>query len=219
MKLFVINGSPRGEKSNTKILQERFLRGYKSIKENDEIVFCNLNQTSLHKENAVVFEDSDIVFLGYPLYADSMPGVVKAFIEELKPATKTKKILFLVQSGFPESIHCEATANYMEKLAKRLKLDSAGVIVKPGAEGIQTMPPQMTKKLFNNLEKLGVIFAKTGCLDPVTLRKIRGVRKYSFLMLPVYFVMKLTGLIDFHWNTILKKNKAFEKRFDQPYLK
>lgn len=222
MKLVIFNGSPRGEQSNTKILLEQFLRGFTQTPGNSHEEYY-LIHTKEHSSYARIFHESEAVLLAFPLYTDAMPGIVKAFIEELAPKSGLqesevqKKLLFLVQSGFPEAIHLAAVEQYLLKLARRLGYESPGAIIKGGAEGIQTMPPQMTRKLFSQLNALGEIFGRTGVLNGELLKQVRGMERFPVWMFPVIYLMKWLGLMDNYWNSQLKENKAFERRFDRPY--
>jgi multimeric flavodoxin WrbA len=226
MKLTVFNGSPRGEKSNTRILLEQFLNGFTQTPGNS-FEEHYLIHTTEHLRFAEAFQKSEAVLLAFPLYTDAMPGIVKAFIEELKPkgapagnsptAITKKKILFMVQSGFPEAIHSVAVEKYLIKLARRLECECAGVIVKGGAEGIQSMPAKMTQKLFTQFSMLGAAFGESGKLDENILKVIRGINRFPVFMLPLFYLIKLTGIMDSYWNGKLKENNAFKQRFDRPY--
>ncbi|HEX3048357.1 MAG TPA: NAD(P)H-dependent oxidoreductase, partial [Bacillota bacterium] len=168
MKLVMFNGSPRGEAGNTRILLEQFAKGFVTNQGNSVEEYY-LKKTAEHFRYAEIFQESEAVLLAFPLYTDAMPGLVKAFIEMLRPVEfsseapdQKKIIIFLVQSGFPEAIHCATIAKYLKKLARRLGCECGGVIIKGGVEGIQAMPPQMTRKLFGQFSTLGEIFGKAG---------------------------------------------------------
>lgn len=79
------------------------------------------------------------------------------------------------------------------------------------------MPPSMTKKLYLNFEKLGENFAKTGKFDLAIQHKLKQPYRMSKLRIFTFKLMSLTGLTNFYWNSNLKKNNAFEQRFDKPY--
>jgi multimeric flavodoxin WrbA len=223
MKLVVFNGSPRGESSNTKILLEQFLEGFQAAGHTDET--HSLKNIKEHPKYAELFFEVDAVLLAFPLYTDAMPGIVKAFIDELSlhrvPAgvetVAPKSIIFLVHSGFPEAKHSALIAAYLVKLAKRLNYECPGVMIKGGSEGIQQLPEKATKKLFGQLYQLGLCYGQTGKLDPHLLKELRGMEKIPPVMLPVLWIFKAFGLFDREWNRELKENGAFEKRFDQPY--
>jgi hypothetical protein len=222
MKLVIFNGSPRGEKGNTKILLEHFLRGFMQTPGNLYEEYYLLH-TREHEYHARIFNESEAVLLAFPLYTDAMPGIVKAFIEELAPYPESPqpesrpKLLFLVQSGFPEAIHLETLGRYLAKLAGRLGYECPGVIIKGGVEGIQIMPPKMTRKLFHQMFTLGESFGRTGSLDSKILEKMRSMKRFPLWIFPVLYLMKWFGLMDFYWNQTLKENNAFSRRFDRPY--
>lgn len=220
MKLAIINGSPRYKKSNSTLLINQFLSRYNKIIPEDVSVHYLVNQ-QVRDEAVNAFMVSDQIILIFPLYTDCMPGIVKEFLENIAQLNKDdiggKKIGFIVQSGFPESIHSVAVEHYFEKLAKRLQCEYLGTVIKGGVEGIQIMPPFMTKKLFAQFEILGEYFAKNSAFSPQIIEKLRKPYKMSPLRRTLFSMMAKTGLTNFYWNSNLKKNGAFEKRFDKPY--
>ena len=148
MKLALFNGSPRYKKSNSKILLEHFLKGYNRINP-EQVPVHYLARYKEEETYRIAFQQADAVLIIFPLYTDSMPGIVKQFFEslvasEIQPG---KKIGFIVQSGFPEAVHSIYVERYLKKLTQRLKGEYLGTVIKGGVEGIQIMPPWMTKKL------------------------------------------------------------------------
>ncbi len=222
MKLVVFNGSPRREKGNSRILLDKFLQGFESSGQTFEIYY--LKDLEEHQRYAELFFQAHAVLLVFPLYTDAMPGMVKAFIDELKiqrPASgetgSPKQLFFLVHSGFPEAKHSALISRYLLKLAKRLGYDCPGVIVKGGSEGIQDMPARATEKLFHQFYQLGLIYGRTGKLDPLVMEKIRGMEEIPWYLLPLLWMLQVTGLLNFMFNKELKKHGSFEKRYDRPY--
>jgi multimeric flavodoxin WrbA len=221
MKLAIFNGSPRGEKSNTRILVDEFLKGFIIDESNSyELEYlCNVKEQDKFVQ---MFKTADSVICAFPLYTDSMPGIVKEFIESLsvfKNGKNNPKIGFIVQSGFPEGIHTKAVEKYFIKLAWRLKCEYLGTVRKGGVEGIKAMPPAATKKLFKKFQELGEHFGRTGKFKQEIIDKLSKPDKFnSLLICPVVALLKITGLLDMHWNKVLKQNNAFEKRYDKPYL-
>ena len=220
MKLVIFNGSPRYKKSNSKILIEHFLNGYNKIYSTPIPVhyLANRKQKDEQKE---IFQQSEIVIIVFPLYTDCMPGIVKEFFEsivELK-LTSSKKIGFVVQSGFPEAIHSIYIERYLEKLTKRMQCEYLGTIIKGGVEGIQIMPPTMTKKLFGRFERLGEHFAKNEEFSPEIKKILRKPFKLSPVRVFLFSLISRTGLTNFYWNSNLKKHNAFSNRFDKPFQK
>ncbi len=220
MRLLVFNGSPRGKGSNTRVLLEHFLNGFMETPGNThEIVY--LNRVKKQNEFVKLFREADHVLLAFPLYTDAMPATVKTFIESLQPLcglNKNKTIGFIVQSGFGEAIHSRYVERYLQKLATRLGCRYTGTIVRGGGEGIKEMPPIMTRGLFTSFHELGSIFGETGIFDESVMRRLTKGERYSPLAKLLLTVMTAFGLTDSYWNRQLKKNGAYEKRYDRPYL-
>lgn len=218
MRLLEINGSPRGRKSNTRLLMEAFNRGLVESggAEPDTLYLASRKQRG---ETLERLKEHDSIFLAFPLYTDAMPGIVKEFIDSLKEENhlEGKTVLFLVQSGFPESIHSEYVARYLFKLTERLGMNTPGVIIRGGVEGIQMMPPAWTKKLFREFHDLGRVYHTEGILDPDICKRLARPRRLGPGRKLFYRIGAVTGLANFYWNMKLKEHDAFEKRFDRPY--
>ncbi len=227
MKLTIFNGSPRGKRSNTKILMDHFCKGF-----NDAAAEVNTEENSLKvnvaylvhrdemEEFLELFEEADKVILAFPLYTDSVPGIVKYFIEQLEPLCGRENnpdMGFVVQSGFPEAVHSRAVEKYLEKLARRLGCKYLGTVIKGGVEGIQVQPPRMTQKLFDSFYGLGVHFGKTGAFDEAIIRELVKWERLPGWALVLLRFLALTGIANMYWNTQLKKNNVFSERSSRPY--
>lgn len=217
-RLTIFNGSPRGRKGNTPLLMEQFLKGFTSLEgRNGEIYHLNHLRDAASFPQA--FAEAECVWLGFPLYTDAMPGIVKAFIETLAPfqgRAGNPPIGFLVQSGFPEAAHSRFVERYLQKLAQRLGSPYLGTIVKGGAEGTRSMPENMTQNLFAALEQLGRTFGETGQLDPDLLRSLAKPERYPAYMAPLFKVFLKLPVARSNWDGQLKQNGAYERRFAQP---
>lgn len=215
MRLLILNGSPRPARSNTKILLGHFDDGFSSVADNRSVTL-ELLRPSHRAEALATFFDYDAVLLAFPLSIDAMTSVVKEFIESLGerplPATRPK-LLFLVQSGFPEATHTAPVARYLERLAERLGCGCVGVMRRGGVEGIQQYPAWMTRKLLRRFRDLGSQFGHSGTLDRRELAHLAGPERVPRLML------KLGTWISHYllWNKALGENGTFARRFDTPY--
>ncbi len=169
----------------------------------------------------MLFSDSENVIIVFPLYTDSMPGIVKEFIEQVYnlETEKTRKIGFIVQSGFPESVHSLYVEKYLEKLTKRMNLEYSGTVIRGGSEGIRLMPAVMTEKLFRRLRALGEHYAGNYVFSQYINNEIRKPYKLSKSRIIIFKLLSITGITNFYWNMNLKKNKAYRKRFDRPYCR
>ena len=221
MKLTIFNGSPKGKKSNTEILMNHFIRGFTAAGENQANIAYLVHMKKID-EHVNMFAEAQQVILAFPLYTDAMPGIVKHFIEQLEPLCGKKNNFdmgFLVQSGFPEAHHSRFVEKYLEKLTVRLGGNYLGTVIKGGVEGIQIKPPSMTKKLFNAFYRLGYHFGKTGTFHREIMQSLAKPEHLHVFARFLYKLLALTGLTNFYWNSQLKKNRAYDQRFNKPYLK
>ena len=220
MPFCVINGSPRGKSGNTQVILGKVLDGFDELSQ-QPFAWHYLNTEKSRYAAAEAFKDAELVLLGFPLYTDAMPGIVKAFIESLAPLVGRKgnpKMAFLVQSGFPEAHHSRFVERYLEKLTKRLDAPYAGTIVKGGCEGVRIMPENMNRKLFTRLRELGADLARMQRFDPEKLKKLAGPERYPQMLAPLFKLFLTMPLMHTYWNNQLKKNNAYEDRFDKPYI-
>ncbi len=219
MKLVIFNGSPRLEKSNSTMLINRFLNGYHKIID-DEAPVHYLARTHEMNEFLNAFRNTDYAIIVFPLYTDSMPGVVKQFFELLaktKPH-KNVKLGFILQSGFPEGIHCENTKRYLQKFSNRIDCFYLGTLTKGGVEGIQTMPAIMTRKLFTGIQRFGEFFARTGHFNEEIILEMSKPYKMSIPKTLLMRLLSAAGITNHYWNIHLKKNGAYHNRHNQPFV-
>jgi hypothetical protein len=218
MQLAIFNGSPRQKKSNSTLLIQQFLNGYYNYDHPDFIIHY-LADTSKNAEHIEKFIEADTIIVIFPLYTDAMPGQVKYFLESIENFDSSRKnVGFIVQSGFPEAYHSTFVEKYLIKISEKMNWNYMGTIIKGGVEGIQIMPPSMTRKLYSDFEKLGRYFASTSKFDPVIIAKLRKPYHMSYFSLLFLKMGIKTGLANFYWNKKLKENNAYEKRSAQPYL-
>jgi hypothetical protein len=107
-----------------------------------------------------IFLRTEYVLLAFPLYTDAMSGGVKRFIELLRPISQHSrkahpKLLFLVQSGFPEAIHSRAIEKYLQKLAHRLNCDYVGTIIRGASRRFISYSQHLLEQGLYNSSKTG----------------------------------------------------------------
>ena len=219
-RLTIFNGSPRGRKGNTPILLDQFARGFTNTAEPHTVETYHLNRLRESQHFVQAFGSAECVILGFPLYTDAMPGIVKAFIEQLEPfceRSTNPPLGFLVQSGFPESGHSRYVERYLQKLAARLGSPYLGTLVKGGAEGVRIMPENANAALFNTLQQIGLHFGETGQFDPTLLQTLAKPEHYPVYLVPLFKILARTPLLSSYWDAQLKKNGVFQQRFARPY--
>lgn len=219
MRYCLINGSPRGKRGNTEILLRQVAAGIESASD-AQIDWFYLKDANTHADALRAFTSADVVLIGFPLYTDAMPGMVKAFIEMLAPCVgrvDNPTLAFLVQSGFPEAHHSRFVERYLEKLARRLNASYAGTIVKGGCEGVRLKPDEMNAKLFSSLKVLGSDLVKDGKFDRNRLKRLAKPERIPRILTPlIWIALKLPG-VQAYWDYLLKQNGAYEKRFARPF--
>ena len=159
------------------------------------------------------------MLLGFPLYFDAMPSIKKAFIERLTPYIGRKnnpRLAFLVQSGFEEGHHSRFVERYLKKLAKRLNTPYAGTIIKGNCEGVRLRSERTNLELFQNLHKMGVDLARSGCFDDEKLAALAKPERFSRLYAFLYKLKLRLPSQQAYWNRQLQQNNAYENRFARP---
>ena len=215
-RITVFNGSPRGKKGNTPIMLEELLKGF-----GGEFEIHHLVQIKKLEEQVKAYHEAECVWLGFPLYTDAMPGLVKNFIEALEPFRDNENnppMGFLVQSGFPEGIHSRYVERYLEGLAKRLESPYLGTIIKGNGEGTRIKPDAGNSELFIKLNVLGTGLAEGGQLSPKILKGLARPERYPRVLGPLYKWFLKTKMAHSYIDGMLSENGAFERRNDQPFL-
>lgn len=219
MRITLFNGSPRRKASNSKLLMDQFLKGYHAVKEDgiDVYYLADIQKSETHKE---AYSKSDIVLIIFPLYTDSMPGIVKYFIEQiyLLPFNPERKVGFIVQSDFPEAKHPVFVEQYLERLIHRTHNRFLGTIIKEGVEGIQVRSARKNRKLFHQFFLSGKYFGENGQFDQNMARQMAAPYQFNKFILLVLKLMSLTGLMNIYWNRKLMEHNAYQKRFAKPYF-
>lgn len=220
MRYCVINGSPRGKRGNTEILLHKVVDGIIAVG-STEIDRLYLNDTRTRETAHEAFSKADVVALGFPLYTDSMPGLVKVFIESWEPYSGREgnpRLAFVVQSGFPEAHHSRYVERYLEKLARRMNAPYAGTIIKGGCEGLRRQPEEANTRLFSVLNALGTDLAQSGAFDRDRLRILAKPEKYLRILAPLFWLILRLPFTQAYWDNQLKKNGVYDDRFEKPFI-
>jgi multimeric flavodoxin WrbA len=215
-RLTLFNGSPRGRKGNTPFFLREIASGFGGESETHHLV--RIRET---EQMVQVFGDAECVIFGFPLYTDSMPGVVKHFIEALEPLTgraTNPAIGFVVQSGFPEGLHSRYVERYLERLAERLHSPYLGTVVKGNGEGVRIMPEEANKQLFANLQAIGSSLATSGNFDTAALKAISHPEQFPRILGPVFQLFVRLPIAHQYFDEMLKRNGVFRRRFARPFL-
>ena len=219
-ELTVFNGSPRGSSGNTEHLIRALCEGYRLAGGKVAEPTLYLREETCRADHVRAFSEAERILLAFPLYTDAMPGLVKAFIDELEPLCAREAnppSAFLVHSGFPEGAHSRRVERYLERLADRLKQPYLGTIVKGNSEGVRHRSAEDNEALFARLTTLGADLAKERAMTTDVLRALAAPERFPGWMVPVGHVMVRLKKAHSFWDEQLKKNGAYDRRFARPY--
>jgi hypothetical protein len=213
----LLNGSPRGKDANSRTILTWIAQGLGQA--GPPIV--DLAPDPTRAEHLEAFLDADEVVFAFPLYTDSMPGLVKAFLESValvdKARLQGKRVAFVIQSGFPEGIHTEALGVYLARVCERLGFIHLGTLRRGGMEGIRMMPPKSVAKIQARFVEAGQELGAKGSFSPELIRTMAEPRTFGWTGRTVIRLLDQIGLMNHYWDNRLKEHDAYERRFDTPY--
>ena len=215
MKTLIINGSPKGNssESNSKLIADAFIRKMKEPCEIRAIANENI------KELAIYAKSFDSIIVVMPLYIHAMPGIVMRFFENLEgDPTHTKRIGFIIQSGFLETAQQKYLKAYLEVFSRQLNYQYLGCVSKGEAAGIYTNP-WLFRKVFKQLNDLGIYYEETYTFDHIIMRHLEKPYVISKQILFVLKLMEDLGLSKIWWHKLMKKNGALDMHLDKPFQK
>ncbi len=221
-KIAIYNGSPRGKASNTMLLVEQFKKGLLLAGiEESQIEIFHLAQINMHQEIASKFYEIDYHMFIMPLYVHSMPGIVKHFMDKIKPyedslGERPPTVGFFVQSGFKEAYQSYYLRGTLSTICKHNNWQFSGCGIKGGMEGLRLMPPKANQKIYSAFNELGSYYAKNGCLSETILETLIKPVKLS-KTIKIMFKLLSNKLLQLYWDSQLKKNNAIDESFAQPY--
>jgi len=210
MKTLVINGSPNGRKGNSEIFCRKFINGMQSQPEIHYV--AEEDPAAL----AAYMDDFDHWLFFFPLYVNAMPGILKRLFEHLNPSEE-KKVGYVIQSGFEEAFQSDWLCTILKNFNRRMGYLDLGIVVAGGMAGVRYMPEQMNKKTFARLEKAGSLYEQNLVFDEEVIQQFGQLYRYSEKQLKHNRFFRKLGLTNTFWNRMLKKNNAYQKRFNKPF--
>ena len=171
MKIVAVNGSPKGIKSNTKVMLDAIMNSYHK-KGHDahtinlseyEIKYCTgcyacwttspgkcVQNDDVHTLIDII-SDSNLLILGSPLYFNNISGTMKVFIDRLtalggtphkKAATNEKgKLIMVSNCGFPVRQQFDVISLWARHLSNLLQLDLIGEFYTTNGKVLTSMEP------------------------------------------------------------------------------
>lgn len=220
MKRLLLNGSPRGKASNSRLICAWLAQGMAEEGVRDPET-ADLAGSEGPGRAVETFLSADEIVLVFPLYTDSMPGIVAAFTNALADQNRAvlagKRVGYVVHSGFPESAQSEPLAAYLERMSARLGFEHLGTVIKGGSEGLRLNPGSGRSRTADRFRALGRSLAERGAFDPEAARALARPRRLGPGLRLLFRVLASTGSLQMYWNVMLRKHGAYERRFDRPY--
>ena len=188
MKILVLNGSPKKEKSDTMHITRAFLAGMQEAGEQEVHILHAVDQ---HDMQGILEEilDSDLLILSFPLYCYGMPAPLKAIIDRTLPLSSMamRKVgeryehvgqadvshlrsLMICGCGFPNS-----RQNFEPAVAQfKLCFRGAHTVITVPESPMFNAPPAapVTVPRLERVKEAGRQYAEKGEIEPALLAEI-----------------------------------------------
>lgn len=140
MKIALINGSPKVNKSSSGALLED-LKYYLNGK--TEIVECEMHVNSAYEKVLDELNTAEAWVFAYPLYVDGIPGHLLSFLawlEEKGVKTKAPHVYSIVNCGFYEGVQNEIALKILQNWCAKTGCIWSGGIGVGGGGGLGQLP-------------------------------------------------------------------------------
>ena len=212
-KVMVILGSPRGRNGYTFHYLNRFIKGLETGGASVELVelgkkkvnsctgcfHCWKNSTGRCIQNDDVndlydkFHESDMIIYAFTLYWDTVPGILKNFIERAfclehpymipglsktrHPRRKKSDQSFFVFSvcGFPEQSHFDSIKDYFKKISHNSHIPFIGGIYRSACMFLPNDPLyyKTYNRILDSIQEAGEMLYKNGRIDKKIIKTIQ----------------------------------------------
>lgn len=121
MKISIINGSPKLEKSTSGLMIEYLI----PLLGENEITIHHLNKVNYAKDQLIEIEICDVLIFAFPLYVDSIPAHLLRFLVELekrKSISDNTIVYCIINNGFFEGKQNHIALAQMKNWCKTMGL-------------------------------------------------------------------------------------------------
>lgn len=220
MRRLLLDGSPRGTGSNSALIASWLAEGLVASPEGRPELLHLFRQRELAAQTEAFLAAEEVAIV-FPLYTDSVPGILKAFIDGLAEADpaklRGKRLAWVVHCGFPESAHIVPVAAWLHRLSTRLGFVDFGVAMRSGSTPLNLIPTSGKSKAAGLYRRLGEDLGRGHPFDPATLAALARPGRIHPVLLPLFRLLRPTGLLDLYWIVMLRKNGGWKRRFDRPW--
>ncbi len=140
MRIALIDGSPKGNNSASRVLLED-LKGY--WREDAEVVNLGFHSAEISKEAIEELSGTDAWVFAYPLYVDGIPGHLLSCLIQLEEAHLQNRqihIYGIVNCGFYEGIQTKLALKLLQNWSIKAGFIWSGGIGVGGGGGLAMMP-------------------------------------------------------------------------------
>lgn len=211
-KILVINGSPRANRGFTYLYLNRFIQGLSKgdaviemvelgnldIKPCTGCFHCWKNSTGkcIQKDDVneiyEKYEKADLIIYAFTLYWDTVPGVLKNFIERAfclehpymipgrfktrhtRRVKKDKSFFVFSVCGFPEQIHFDSVKQYFQSISHNSHIPFIGGLYRSACMFLHNSPTQFKNynQVLQAIEKSGESLYKNGRIKKDLVKKV-----------------------------------------------
>lgn len=216
MHLMMINASPRvSSQSNTEIILHRFADGFLESGEHVASFYPLEKQSSWRKIREALYQETFILF-ALPMYVESIPGIMMAFLETLEIAKmQGKTFYFILQGGFAEASQFRCCEAYLKKLPDYFGCTYGGTLLKGNMFILHELNVNKQMHEVSGFYKMGKAFAKQPYFDETVVNEFA---KPEYLSTPMKLFMTVINPIQRKIFRIFAKRKGCKTRLDaRPY--
>lgn len=165
MDLVIINASPR-KSSNSALIAGAFAEGTAQAGARNEY-HCLSDRVRWNEALSAVCQGEHILFV-LPLFAECIPGTLMEFLEQLQPQLRretpcvTRKMSFILHSGFPEACQRRCCEQYLKKLPAMLDSQFAGILSRGDTFFLTNVSPEQAAALSDAYRDMGRQFVDHG---------------------------------------------------------
>lgn len=222
--VLLINGSPKCEKSNSRVIAKFLVEKLQEYGlQSEEVFLARLNNKSESYEKFFKsLDNADIIVLATPLYVDCVPSFTIKAMEiicdryKVTPPTKNHVLVGVMNSGFPEKEHMDVAIKTLQDFAKQSSFQWAGGITVGMGAGLNGKPLKEGQGQTKNLRKgldLAALALTEGQQIPAEALELAS-KPFMPLFLAKTMLRVFGGLM---WNRQAKKNKVKGKMTARPY--
>lgn len=165
MDLVIINASPR-RNSNSALITSAFVEGAALAGTRSEY-HCLSDRNCWGEALSAVCRAEYILFV-LPLFAECIPGTLMEFLEQLQPRLRrepsvvTRRMSFILHSGFPEACQRRCCEQYLKKLPAMLDSCFAGILSRGDSFFLSNVEPEQAAGLLDAYRDMGWQFVEHG---------------------------------------------------------